>query len=224
VALKERESSFAEAARASLFAEALEKVREEERDILRAFPKGRYADGNDVEAKEEVLPEPAVARLLLNVLVGSNNDPNVHAHRSLAANPLSAAAGYWTIRAIAEQGACEKAGAAGDRLTAGLNRLIDTYELPFVAFNQGSICHLETVATMLMHIDLARFWTVKRTIDEAHRRKRAMEEMGAAYMAEGIVTLAGSRLYTSAADTDEIIDEALDRFERVFRNVEGVRA
>ena len=35
----------------------------------------------------------------------------------------------------------------------------------------------------------------------------------------GIVTLAGSRLYTSMADTPEIIDEALNRFEEVFRNV-----
>ena len=41
-------------------------------------------------------------------------------------------------------------------------------------------------------------------------------------MAEGIVTLAGSRLYTSAADTDEIIDEALIRFNRIFQNIEGV--
>ena len=46
-----------------------------------------------------------------------------------------------------------------------------------------------------------------------------MERMGAAYMANGIVTLAGSRLYTSMADTPEIIDEALNRFEEVFRNV-----
>ena len=43
--------------------------------------------------------------------------------------------------------------------------------------------------------------------------------MGAAYMANGIVTLAGSRLYTSLADTDEIIDEALNRFEHVFKEV-----
>ena len=43
--------------------------------------------------------------------------------------------------------------------------------------------------------------------------------MGAAYMSRGIVTLAGSRLYTSMADTDEIIDEALNRFEDVFKLV-----
>ena len=48
--------------------------------------------------------------------------------------------------------------------------------------------------------------------------------MGAAYMAEGIVTLAGSRLYTSAAYTEEMIDDVLARFERVLANcgpVEG---
>jgi hypothetical protein len=47
-----------------------------------------------------------------------------------------------------------------------------------------------------------------------------MEEYGAAYAAEGIVTLAGSRMYTSAADRDEIIDDALTRFARVFDNVD----
>ena len=56
-------------------------------------------------------------------------------------------------------------------------------------------------------------------IEEANRRKHMMEEMGAAFMAEGIVTLAGSRLYTSMADTDEVIDDALERFERVFRHM-----
>jgi glutamate-1-semialdehyde 2,1-aminomutase len=46
-----------------------------------------------------------------------------------------------------------------------------------------------------------------------------MEEMAAAYMMEGIVTLAGSRMYTSMADTDEVIDEALKGFERVFQKM-----
>ena len=57
---------------------------------------------------------------------------------------------------------------------------------------------------------------------ELEPRKHMMEEMGAAYMAAGIVTLAGSRMYTSMADTDEVIDEALERFETVLSSVEGV--
>ena len=43
--------------------------------------------------------------------------------------------------------------------------------------------------------------------------------MGAAFMSAGIVTLAGSRLYTSAVQTDEIIDEALEKFESVFKEI-----
>jgi glutamate-1-semialdehyde 2,1-aminomutase len=49
-----------------------------------------------------------------------------------------------------------------------------------------------------------------------------MEEMGAAYMANGLITLAGSRMYTSMADTDAVIDEALNKFEIVLSSVEGL--
>jgi len=41
-------------------------------------------------------------------------------------------------------------------------------------------------------------------------------------MATGLITLAGSRMYTSLADTDDVIDEALTRFETVLSSVEGV--
>lgn len=141
---------------------------------------------------------------------------------TMAANPLSAAAGYLTLCELEKTNAPVKAGRAGDRLTRGLDNLIKKYNLPFVAFNQGSVCHLETVGTMLFHIPWNRPWKIPKIIKEIHARKEVMEQMGAAYMAEGIVSLAGSRLYTSAADTDDIIDDALTRFERVFKNIEGV--
>ena len=58
-----------------------------------------------------------------------------------------------------------------------------------------------------------------RLLKELSPRKHMMEEMGAAYTANGIITLAGSRMYTSMADTDGVIDDALERFERVLSNV-----
>lgn len=140
-----------------------------------------------------------------------------YAGGTLAANPISALAGYYTIKEIERTNACEIAGRAGDRLTKGLQQLIKQYDLPYVAYNQGSICHLETAGTMFTKI--FRLGGMK----EMKARKHMMEEMGAAYMAEGMVTLAGSRMYTSLADTDEIIDDALNRFERVFNNIEGVK-
>jgi len=132
---------------------------------------------------------------------------------TLAANPLSAAAGYFAIQEIARTNACEKAGQAGDRITKGLQAIIKKLGLPFVAYNQGSICHLETVAAMFIKLD---YLHILRVLKEIKTRKHCMEEYGAAYAAEGLITLAGSRLYTSMADTDEVVDEALARFERVL--------
>ena len=140
---------------------------------------------------------------------------------TMAANPLSSAAGYYTICEIEKNDACVKAGQAGDRLTAGLNRIIDKHNLPFVAYNQASICHLETSATMFIPFSLIG---IRNFLKEVKSRKHMMEEMGAAYMAEGIVTLAGSRMYTSMADTDEVIDDALTRFERVLEKTEPTQS
>ncbi len=135
---------------------------------------------------------------------------------TMAATPISCVAGYYTLCEIERTNACEKAGRMGDRLTEGLKKLIKRYELPFVAFNQGSICHLDSVGTMHFTVDWKRLWTVPKVLKETGIRQKEMEHMGAAYMAEGVVTLAGSRLYTSAAYTEEMIDDVLARFERVF--------
>lgn len=139
---------------------------------------------------------------------------------TMAANPLSCCAGYHTLAEIERTDACAKAGRAGDRLTKGLNQLIDQYGLPFVAFNQGAIVHLETAGTLYVKLD---YFKIKSVLKEIDVRKKLMEQMGAAYMAEGVVTLAGSRLYTSLADTDDVIDDALNRFENVFKHIQKTK-
>lgn len=136
---------------------------------------------------------------------------------TLSANPMSCAAGYFAIEEMEKTNAAVVAGKAGDRLTKGLQEIIARLKLPFVAFNQGSIVHLETSGVMLLD-----FKNPLKLMKEVKSRKHMMEEMGAAYMAQGVVTLAGSRMYTSMADTDDIIDEALNRLEYVLSCVEGV--
>jgi glutamate-1-semialdehyde aminotransferase len=134
----------------------------------------------------------------------------------LSANPLSCVAGYFALLEMERTNAPVLAGKAGDRLTRGLQAIIEKHSLPFVAFNQGSIIHLETSGVMLL--DLHNPLKLAR---ELKPRRHMMEEMGAAYMASGLITLAGSRMYTSMADTDEIIEEALTKFEGVLVSVEG---
>lgn len=136
---------------------------------------------------------------------------------TLSANPLSCVAGYYALLEMERTNAPVIAGRAGDRLTQGLNAIIERYRLPFVAYNQGSIVHLETSGVMLLD-----FKNPLKLMREVKPRKHMMEEMGAAYMASGLITLAGSRMYTSLADTDDVIDDALNRFEDVLKSVEGV--
>jgi len=136
---------------------------------------------------------------------------------TLSANPLSCVAGYHALLEAQRLDAAGAAGRAGDRLCKGLAEIIDRLGLPYVAYNMGSIVHLQTSGVLLL--DTSSLLKLLRMKNEAKARKHMMEEMGAAYTAHGLITLAGSRIYTSLADTDEVIDDALNRFEDVFKLV-----
>lgn len=107
-----------------------------------------------------------------------------------------------------------KAGENGDKLCDGIQKLIDKYELPFVTWNTGSIVHFEVSGVMYLS---AADPDVFKKIPE---RQQYIEEFGAALTANGVITLAGSRIYTSMADNDETIAETLNAFEEVFSNIE----
>lgn len=169
---------------------------------------GGYPAAGGVGGRQEVMAMFAggLSSKGVKVLVGG----------TLSANPLSCAAGYHSLLEMERTGAPVLAGRAGDRLRRGLDEMIERYELPYVTYNFGSIVHLHTSGVLQLDLrDPASF-------AEVGPRKHMLEEMGAAFTAEGVMTLAGSRLYTSMADTDEVIDDALARFDRVFRGVEGV--
>ena len=170
---------------------------------------GGYPMAGGVGGRKEVIERFAAG-------LGGKTGARAYIGGTLSANPLSCVAGYYAILEMERTAAPAIAGRAGDRLTKGLQEIIERRRLPFVAYNQGSIVHLETSGVMLLDLR-----SPVKTLRELKPRKHMMEEMGAAYMAEGLVTLAGSRMYTSMADTDAVIDDALERFDRVLSNVDG---
>lgn len=133
---------------------------------------------------------------------------------TLTANPLSCAAGYFAIDEILKQDAAKKAGENGDKLCDGIQKLIDKYDLPFVTWNTGSIVHFEVSGVMYLSV------TDPDIFKKIPERQQYIEEFGAALTANGVITLAGSRIYTSMADNDETIQQTLDAFDEVFSNVE----
>lgn len=132
---------------------------------------------------------------------------------TLSANPLSCAACYYTLKAVEETNAIEKAASAGDRLTNGLNELFDKYGLPYVAFNYKSILHVETGGPLALKL------TDPDIFEQIKIRKFVMDEFQAALAVHGVFTLAGSRGYTTLAHTDEIIDQAISAYDEVLKLV-----
>ena len=118
------------------------------------------------------------------------------------------------IDEIIRQDAARKAGENGDKLCAGIQKLIDKYDLPFVTWNTGSIVHFEVSGVMYLSVTDPDIFT------KIPQRQKYIEEFGAALTANGVITLAGSRIYTSMADNDETIAQTLNAFEDVFSNVE----
>ncbi|NLK64505.1 MAG: aminotransferase class III-fold pyridoxal phosphate-dependent enzyme [Tissierellia bacterium] len=175
---------------------------------------GGYPGAGGLGGKREIM------KYLSSGISGDAKHKKALVGGTMAATPISCVAGYYALCEIEKTDAARKAGEFGDKLILGLQELIEKYRLPFVAFNQGSICHLETVGTMHFAIDWSKPWKIAEIINETSIRKREMEHMGAAYMAEGIVTLAGSRLYTNAAYEDEMLPDILERFEHIFQNIE----
>lgn len=167
---------------------------------------GGYPAAGGLGGKREVMN-----CLAAGVITGK---PRAYVGGTLSANPLSCAAGYFAIEEIARTDAAIKAGVYGDKLCAGIQSLIDQYRLPFVVWNTGSILHFEVAGMMYLS---AADPDVVRKLGE---RKHAVAEFGAALTANGVITLAGSRIYTSMADDDETLKATLNAFEDVFSNIE----
>ena len=140
-----------------------------------------------------------------------------------AADQFACLAGCAAIREIVRARACEHAGEMGDRLSDGLKALIERCNLPFVAYNQESIVHLECTGTMgydFASLDPDRSaLSLLRHKRQARARREAAERMDKSILANGILAPSGGKFFTSLADTPEIIDDALGRIETVFRHI-----
>ncbi len=99
---------------------------------------------------------------------------------TLSANPLSCVAGYYSLLEMERTNAPVIAGGPVTGSQKVCKPSSRNMALPFVAYNQGSIVHLETSGVMLLDLR-----NPIRLAKELKPRKHMIEEMGAAYMAQG---------------------------------------
>lgn len=146
---------------------------------------------------------------IMECLAGLNpSKPKPFVAGTMAGNAISTAATYWALRFIEEQGAIPKAAAAGEKLTRGLNDIFENRGLPFFAYNIASIVHYETAGPLT--VDIRK----EGGIPDALRRKKAVDDLATALLAEGIVSKYGARAFTCMAHTDEDLQTTLQAFEK----------
>ncbi|MFX1303966.1 MAG: aspartate aminotransferase family protein [Promethearchaeota archaeon] len=133
---------------------------------------------------------------------------------TLAANPLTCAAAYWAIKIVKETNATEIAGKAATRLSNGLNNVFEKYNLPWFSYNFGGTVHFHT--SCVFGIDI----TNPQQAPYVKERKEFMEQMGAALVDQELISVAGSRFYTCILHTDKIIDETIQKIEKICQKIE----
>lgn len=135
---------------------------------------------------------------------------------TLAANPLTTAACYWTMKFLEETNAVEKAADAADKLTNGMNDLFERADLPFFAYNFKSIIHYETTSFLAVRLE------DKDALNQLNLRRDYADEYQAALIVQGIHTLAGTRMYTCMAHNEpEPIEKTLAAWENIVQMVKS---
>lgn len=127
---------------------------------------------------------------------------------TLAANPISMAAGYYALKFMAENDAVGKATVYANKLTKALNKLFETRsDLGFFVYNFGSIMHY--VTTAFFSIDLR----ASDAFNQIITRKQVADDYSVVTMAHGLCTLAGTRMYTCMQHDDEALNKTLEIWE-----------
>jgi glutamate-1-semialdehyde 2,1-aminomutase len=145
---------------------------------------------------------------------GVSGGKKAYSGGTIAANPLTCAAAYHAIKFVEETNATEKAIKAGTRLSSGLNKIFDDFDLPWFSYNYGGTVHFHT--SCLFGLNLGD----PLQAGELPKRKDFMGEMGAALVDQEIISVAGSRFYTCMLHTDGIVDDTIQKIEKICQKIE----
>jgi len=165
-----------------------------------------YPSAAAIGGKEEIMKYCAA---------GVSGGKRAYSGGTLAANPLTCAAAYHAIKLVEETGATEIAGKAGARLAEGLNQVFEKYEnLPWFAYNLGGTVHFHTSCLFGLSFD------IPGQVGQLPMRKNFMQDIGAALVDQEIISVAGSRFYICILHTDEIVDETVEKIDKICQQIE----
>lgn len=144
---------------------------------------------------------------VMKVCTGSFGD-KIFVGGTLAANPISTAACYYSLKFMIEHDAVGKATAYANKITKALNDLFATRpDLGFFVYNFGPIMHYVTTAFFSVELNAPDAFT------QIFSRKQIADEYQLVTMSHGLCSLAGTRMYTCMQHDDAALKKTLEIWE-----------
>jgi len=130
---------------------------------------------------------------------------------TMAANALSTCACYHALRLVDEYKAYDKAAAYAEKLTKELNDLFEKRpDLPFFAYNQQSIIIYDTTAYFNVDIEHPDAFM------QIMNRMKIAKEYQLAITAQGVMCLAGSRMYACMQHDEYALGKTLEAWQHLL--------
>ena len=149
--------------------------------------------------------------------VSAASENKVKVGGTLSANPLTTLAGITVIKELAEKNVHAALDKASDYFMRGIESITEKYDVPAILFHHSSILHIDVSG--LQHIPY--FFKESDPEYAAQMQDAYMNyiEFSMALAAEGLIIANGGKTYLPYGSIG-ILDDALDVYDRVFREYE----
>lgn len=168
---------------------------------------GGFASAGGVGARDEIMS-------LVTPGVSHTAGKTIMLGGTLSANPVSCVAGYTAICEMERTNCHEKLEVACEKFSRDLTDLANKYEIPAIITHQGSIMQIDV--TGFKHIATFENYSKEEIAEKRAAAGKLMNEFSMALAAEGIIVAAGNKTFLNL-QTIDVLDEALDIYERVFK-------
>ena len=171
---------------------------------------GGFGNAGGVGSRKEIME-------LLAAGVSVESENKVKVGGTMTANPLTTLAGVTVLKELEKENVHEQLHKASDYFMKGLADITERYDVPCLLFHNSSILHIDPHGLMyFLHLYKGNEPGYMDMLMETYKRYM---EFSMALTAEGLIIANGGKTYMPYGSIG-ILDDALDVYERVFKEYE----
>ena len=171
---------------------------------------GGFGNSGGIGGRKEIME-------MLAAGISAESETKVKVGGTMTANPLTTLAGITVINELEAKNVHAELDKVSDYFMRGLADISERYDVPAVLFHHSSILHIDVSG--LAHVPYFVKESDPKYWDHMLAAYTRYLEFSMALAAEGLIIANGGKTYFPYAAID-IVDDALDVYERVFKEFE----